>query len=126
MKSTNNESLSGFMKSNINSKSIAENSKQTANLSIKKKDKFGEEIEQDEESAEEKELKNAKKDSNYKASQYGKFEMYKKLVINAIIGYVAVLTSAFLLVIAVVKLGPAIITFFNILLYQFVMSSLAI
>lgn len=124
MKSAKDESLLGFMKHKINSKSIEENSNQTANLAIKKKDKFGEEIDEDERLKKQKELRIAKNESNYKASQFSKFEMYKRLIINAIIGCVAIISSAIILIITIIKIGPSIITFFNVLLYHFVMSSL--
>lgn len=124
MKVAKNESLLGFMKNKISSKSIEENSNQTANLAIKKKDKFGEEIDKDKGLEKQKKLRVTKNESKFKASQFNQFEMYKRLIVNAMIGCIAIVGSAIIFIMAIIKIGPSLITLFNTLLYHFVMSSL--
>jgi hypothetical protein len=122
MKEEKFESLLTFMKNQINQKSYQENT--AHNFSTNKKDKFGEQIE-DEELRKQK-IKKAKIESVYKASQYNKFEMYKQMIKEAIIGQCAIIIALTILFLAIIKIGPALISFFNILLYKFVMSSLVI
>lgn len=106
-------SLSGFMKKKFNEKSCQ--NRISNHSQVKNRD--GEEKER-------KRIRVAKNESNQKAANYNKFEMYKKMIIQCVIGYLAMLTAVVILVLACVLIGPAVMSFFQVIINKLVLSAL--
>lgn len=127
MSQTNGNSLSEFMKKKINEKSTKKHFGNHFDSKIKKivdEDK-GDTKEESEEEDEEKKKKAAKEESNRKAADYNKFEMYKKLIIKCIFGYIALLTIVVAFALTCIMLGPAIMKFFQIFINNLTTSILS-
>lgn len=125
MTQTNSNSLSGFMRKKINEKSTKKQPKRDFNSKIKKR-ADEDEIDKEEvkKEKERKKLRVAKNTSNQKAANYNKFEMYKKMIIQCIIGYLALLAAVIVLTMACIMLGPAVMGFFQMVISKLVVASL--
>lgn len=124
------ESLSVFMKKQISKKSSEKTQpiSTTKNTSQQSGDQKKEE-EQDAKSKEsemsdEEKLAEAKKASSNKAAERNQVEMFKKLILESVIKYVAAISLLAILAIGVIKLGPVIGHFFNGLIFRMMMGSI--
>lgn len=115
MTQSDSASLSDFMK-----KKFRENSKNN-HSNVKKKDE--EDIDNEKEE-EKKKIRIAKNESNQKAANYNKFEMYKKMVVECLIGYLAMLTAVVILILFCILIGPALMGFFQTIISKLVLASL--
>jgi len=122
MANKNGNSLSEFMKKKINEKSTKKHSNCNSASKIKKIDDE-DEIDEEEE-AQKKKLRVAKNTSNQKAANYNKFEMYKKMIIQCIVGYLALLTAVVVLALACIMIGPAVMGFFQMIISKLVLASI--
>lgn len=102
------DDLSSFMKNHFNAKS---NKVQQDKPQIK-----------EEETQEEKELKEAKKRSRGRALEANQFEMYKKLIKELLIKYGFGLLFLVILSISIVELTPVILDFIRSLLAKLILS----
>jgi hypothetical protein len=90
------------------------NNKGKQAIAKKEADKKDKKDGKDEEmSEEEKELEEAKKASRSKAAERDQTDMYKKMIKEAIVKYVILFSALGILAIAVIKVGPAMVAFFN-------------
>jgi len=80
--------------------------------------------ENEEEMTEEEQLEEAKKASKNKSAQYDQTEMIKKLILESGLKYSVIIGVLVLFSIGVIKFGPAILAFFNGLLYKMMMAAL--
>ena len=127
MSQTSSNSLSEFMKKKINEKSTKKHPKSNFSSKIKKKDEADEMSEEEIKKAKaQKKLRIAKNTSNQKAANYNKFEMYKKMIIQCLLGYLALLSAVTILTLACIMIGPAIMGFFQMILSKLVLASLEI
>ncbi len=106
--------LSAFMKKQISEKSSKNNLAKNSSAVIAKKSNAAEakdkkDGQDNDEMSDEEKLEEAKKLSNSKASDYDQTEMFKKLIIENIIRYTALIGTLLVIAIGVIKLGPAFI-----------------
>jgi len=129
MSEKNKEMLTTLMKKQISEKSSKKNSapksvnpaqgaEKAAEDGDEKKDENGEEM------TEEEQLEEAKKASKNKSAQFDQTEMIKKLILESGLKYTVLIGVLVLFAIGVIKFGPAILEFFNGLLYKIIMGAL--
>lgn len=132
MSEKNKEMLSQLMKKQISEKSSkkisaakspsnAKNSQAAAATgdADKKEDQ-----DSGEEQTEEEILEEAKKASRGKAAEFDQSEMIKKMIIENIVKYTIIIALLVTFAIGLIKFGPAILAFFNGLLYKMMMAAL--
>jgi len=111
------DSLSAFMRKQINQKC------QEEEKSNKKKLKKQDEDQEDQEKKA-KELKAAMQESKALASRIEKLGMYKRLLTETFMAYFAVLLLSITFFFVLIKAGPALVYLFNTLMGYFIMSAL--
>jgi hypothetical protein len=114
MSEKNKEMLSSLMKKQISEKSSKKTSELVAAPNAKKT----------QEELETEELEEAKKVSKGKAADYDQSEMIKKLILESGLKYTLLILILIIFTIGLIKFGPAIIAFFNGLLYKIIMAAL--
>lgn len=77
-----------------------------------------------EELTEEEILEEAKKASRSKSAEFDQTEMIKKMIIENIVKYTVIISVLVIFAIGLIKFGPAILAFFNGLLYKMMMAAL--
>lgn len=123
------ESLSVFMKKQISEKSSKKTAPKKSVISSVKNLDQGEDKEnncldnQDEMTDEEK-LAEAKKASRNKAAGFDQTEMFKKLFLENLAKYTLLFAILVIVTIGVITLGPAMVKFFNKLIYNLFLGSL--
>ncbi len=132
MSEKNKEMLSSLMKKQISEKSskkisaakslIAAKNSETA--SSGDADEKKEDQDSTEEQTEEEILEEAKKASRGKAAEFDQSEMIKKMIIENIVKYTIIISLLVTFAIGLIKFGPAILAFFNGLLYKMMMAAL--
>ena len=122
MSKQNQQSLSFFMKKQIkeaNNKNQAKKSTaKTLDSTSKNEKKEGVEVENGEELTDEEKLEEAKKSSKHRAGQFDQTEMIKKMIIENVVKFTIMIGVLAVLSIAVIKTGPAILKFFNGLIFK--------
>lgn len=133
MAEPSNDLFSSFMKKQISEKSskktlTVKSSKSTCETSNGEQSsdssKEKNEDKNQEEMTEEEELEEAKKESRNKAAQYDQSDMIKKMIIENIVKYTAVISVLVIVSIGLVKFGPALLGLLNGLIYKILMSAL--
>lgn len=119
MSEKNQQSLSSLMKKQLKEDTKKNQAKKTATVAVAKSDK-AEKVEGEnpeiEEMSEEEKLEDAKKASVNKAAQYDHSGMIKKLILESIIKYTALMAVLVIFAFGIIKLGPAFIDMFSGLL----------
>lgn len=129
MPEKNKEMLTALMKKQISEKSSKKNSapksvnpsQSSANGEQKEGENKGE---NEEEMSEEEQVEEAKKASKGKSAQYDQTEMIKRLILESGLKYTVIIGVLVLFAIGVIKFGPAVLAFFNGLLYKILMGAL--
>ncbi len=130
MSEKNHQSLSSFMKKKINDNKKNQENNTSKKAQIKSKEdnknkKDGEEKDDiEEEMSEEEQLEEAKKASNNKAANFDNSRMIKKLIIETIVKYTIMIAVLVIFSLGIIKTGPAIVDFFNGLIFRTLMSGI--
>jgi hypothetical protein len=123
----NKESLSSFMKKQINEKSIKKTAAKKPNSQILSKD----EAEQQEENSheiemsDEEKLAKLKKESLSKTSDYNQSAMVRRLLLESIVKYTVMITVFVVLVIGIIEISPAIFSFLHQLVAEILLGDLS-
>jgi Fe2+ transport system protein B len=118
------ELLASFMKKQASVKLAAKSSASLSIESVRDK-KNNKEKDKNQEGQEEKEkLEEAKKNSRSKAAQYDQTQMIKKLLIEKSAKYILLIAILVILAISLIKFGPAVLDFFDGLIFKVLMKAL--
>ena len=116
----NKAAFSSFMKKQVGEKSTKKTTFSKYCGSDSSQDSQEEEKDK---SKKDEELEEAKRISNSKASQYESYEMIKKMIIENLIHYSAIVFILVIMSIAIIEFGSAFLAFLNGLLYRLLMSA---
>ncbi len=114
-------SLSSFMKKQINQKSSKNSSGKSSLFAGEGKDDADKKDKTEEELEQEKALEEAKKASRNKAAAKNQAGMYKKMILETVLKYSFVIIAFSFFSFAVMKLGPIAAKFFGGLIHNLVM-----
>lgn len=129
MQAQSNDSLADFMRSKFREKSDKNNNKSDFHLKpsqelVDNSDLIEILDEENEEEKQKKELEKAKRESNLKAANYSKIAMYKKLIGQCLLGYLAMMIAMIIICMASIMLGPAVMSFFQLIINKLVIYGL--
>jgi hypothetical protein len=118
------KSLLHFMKKQISEKSSKINAEHKLAASHHKSHDESKETRDEEEIIEEEELEEAKKESIKKAAEINQTEMIKKLVLETFVKYAILVAVCVIFAIGLIQFGPAIVEFFNGIIFKALMATL--